>query len=105
MQIAEQDLAAIRAFGYSDDQAHFLYLVAAYLGYFVLRQFLNLSGANWGRRTDKFTKKLESRGHADRREYYRTGGVYHVFSKALYAKTGKKNLLNRRHHSLAFIRT
>ena len=50
-------------------------------------------------------KKLESRGHATWREYQDTGGVYHLFSKKLYAEIGKENLRNRRRHSVEFIRT
>ena len=57
MKIAEQDIAAIRAFGYTEDEARFLYIVATHSGYFVPRQFLALdrrrSGAiaptNWQR--------------------------------------------------------
>ena len=103
MRIPDQDLAAIKALGYTEDEARFLYLVATYSGYFVPRQFLALSGANWGPRTDRFTKKLLSRGHAARREYDRTG-VYHLFGKGLYTAIGKPDLLNRRRHSINSIR-
>lgn len=48
MKIAEEYLLALRVLGYTESEARFLYLVATYSGYFVPRQFLNLSGAKWG---------------------------------------------------------
>ena len=105
MKIEEHDIAAIKALGYTGDEARFLYIVATHSGYFVPRQFLDLTGASWGYRTDQLSKKLESRGHATWREYQDTGGVYHLFSKKLYAEIGKENLRNRRRHSVEFIRT
>ena len=105
MKIEEHDIAAIKALGYTEDEARFLYIVATHSGYFVPRQFLDLTGASWGYRTDQLSKKLESRGHATWREYQDTGGVYHLFSKKLYAEIGKENLRNRRRHSVEFIRT
>lgn len=76
MNIAEHDIAAIGALGYTEDEARFLYIVATHSGYFVPRQFLALTGAKWGYRTDQLARKLESRGHASWREYEGTGGVY-----------------------------
>ena len=105
MNIAEQDIAAIRALGYTEDEARFLYIVATHSGYFVPRQFLSLTGSKWGYRTDRLAKKLESRAHASWREYEGAGGVYHLFAKRLYSDIGKANLRNRRRHSVEFIRT
>ena len=48
MKIAEQEIAAIRAFGYTGDEARFLYIVATHSGYFVPRQFLALTGSKKG---------------------------------------------------------
>ncbi len=105
MKIAEQDIAAIRDLGYTEDEARFLYIVATHSGYFVPRQFLALTGSKWGYRTDQLAKKLESRGHASWREYEGAGGVYHLFAKRLYADIGKADLRNRRRHSVEFIMT
>ena len=105
MKIEDHDIAAIKALGYTEAEARFLYIVATHSGYFVPRQFLDLTGASWGYRTDQLSRKLESRGHATWREYQDTGGVYHLFSKKLYAEIGKENLRNRRRHSVEFIRT
>jgi hypothetical protein len=105
MNFNDQDIAAIQTLGYTPDEARFLYLVAVHSGYFVPRQFLTFSGTKWGKRCHTFVSKLESRGHVTWREYNRTGGVYHLFSKTLYQLIGKENLCNRRRHSVEFIRT
>lgn len=105
MNFNDQDIFAIQTLGYTPDEARFLYLVAVHSGYFVPRQFLAFSGAKWGKRSNNFVAKLEGRGHATWREYDRTGGVYHLFSKTLYRYIGKENLRNRRRHSVEFIRT
>ncbi len=105
MKIVEEYLLALRGLGYTDCEARFLYLAATHSGYFVPRQFLNLSGAKWGYRTSRLTKKLESRGHATWREHYTRGGVYHLSSEELYARIGKANLFTRRQHSIEFIET
>ncbi len=104
MRIPEQDIAAIQAFGYTEDEARFLYLVATHSGYFLQRQFLEFSGAKWGYRTNHFAEKLQSRGHAYWREYQGARRVYHLFSKPIYTAIGKENIRNRRRHSAQFIR-
>ena len=105
MHFPPEQLATLRAFGYTEVEARFLYLVATHSGYFVPRQYLGFCGAYWGYRTDHFVEKLERRGHAYWREYQGAGGVYHLFSKPLYAQIGKENLRNRRRHSVEFIKT
>src|SRR5215469_17030948 len=105
MRIPEQHIAALQALGYTEIEARFLYIVATHSGYFVPRQYLAFSGARWGYRTNHFAEKLESRGHVYWREYEGAGGVYHLFSKPLYAQMGRENLRNRRRHSVEFIKT
>jgi hypothetical protein len=105
MNIAPQHVAAIQAFGYTESEAQFLYIVATHSGYFVPRQFLSFIGAKWGKRTTRFAEKIESRGHAAWREYPTIGGVYHLFAKKLYGEIEKENIRNRRQHSLEFIQT
>ena len=58
----------------------------------------------WGKRSDHFTRKLESRGHVTWRDYPPVGGVYHLFSNTLYRVIDKENLRNNRRHSIEFIR-
>jgi len=105
MRISEEHLARVQALGYTPEEARFLYIVATFSGYFVPRQFLTFVGAKWGKRSDHFIEKIEARGHASWREYLEVGGVYHLFSKALYRVIDKENLGNRRRHSTDFIRT
>jgi hypothetical protein len=105
MNIHPDDIAAISTLGYTPEEARFLYIVAIHSGYFVPRQFLASSGTKWGKRSNHFVTKVESRGHATWREYDRTGGVYHLVSKTIYRRIGNENLRNRRRHSVEFIRT
>ena len=48
MNIARSHLDALGAFGYTEDEARLLYIVATYSGYFVARQFLDVSSASIG---------------------------------------------------------
>ena len=92
MKIAAEHISAIQSLGYTSDEARFLYIVATHSGYFVPRQFIAFTGASWGKRSQHFTQKLESRGHVTWREYQDVGGVYHLFSKTLYRE---RNLVER----------
>lgn len=103
MNIPDRHVAAIQALGYTPVEARFLFIVATFSGYFVPRQFIAFSGASWGKRSDHFTRKLESRGHASWREYERIG-VYHLLSRTLYRRIDRENLRNRRRHSTPFVR-
>ena len=78
MKIADHQITALQALGYTETEAHFLYVVATHSGYFVPRQYLALSGASWGYRTDHFLEKLESQGHVYWREYQ--GAVASIIS-------------------------
>jgi hypothetical protein len=105
MKIPDEHIHAIQSLGYTADEARFLYIVATHSGYFLPRQFIAFTGASWGKRSQHFTDKLESRGHATWREYQDMGGVYHLFSKTLYRQIDRENLRNRRRHATEFIRT
>jgi hypothetical protein len=105
MNIRERDLTAIQNLGYTPDEARFLYIVATHSGYFQPRQYVSSNGFAWGKRAQRFTDKLESRGHVTWREYQDMGGVYHLFSKTLYRQIEKTDFRNRRRHSTEYIRT
>jgi hypothetical protein len=105
MNIPGEHLARVQALGYTPDEARFLYITATFSGYFLPRQFITFVGAKWGKRSNHFIGKLESRGHASWRQYFEIGGVYHLSSKVLYRAIDKENLGNRRRHSTDFIRT
>ena len=51
MNIAPAHLDALKALGYTETEARFLYIVATHSGYFVARQFLAFTDAHWGKRT------------------------------------------------------
>lgn len=96
---------AIRALGYSEPEARFLYLVATHSGYFVARQFLGFTGAHWGKRTTLFWTKLQASQHAQIFRFAQGGTVYHLFSRTIYRQIGHENLRNRRDHEFEYIRT
>src|SRR5713101_3823225 len=48
MNLREDQLVGLRAFGYTEVEARFLYLVATHSGYFTVRQFLDFAHAKSG---------------------------------------------------------
>lgn len=103
MSISQAHLEALLAFGYSEEEARFLYLVATHSGYFVARHFLEFTGSHWGKRTTSFWAKLQSLRHARVERFPRSGVIYHVFSRRLYRRIERENIRNRRTHELDFI--
>lgn len=104
MKISQAHLEALIAFGYTEEEARFLYLVATHSGYFMARQFLTFTGAHWGKRTTGFWAKLQSLRHARVERFPKSGVIYHVFSRRLYARIERENIRNRRTHELDFIK-
>jgi len=104
MKITQAHLEALVALGYNEEEARFLYLVATHSGYFVTRQFLEFTGAHWGKRTTGFWTKLQSLRHARVERFPKSGIVYHVFSRRLYRQIERENIRNRRTHELDFIK-
>jgi hypothetical protein len=104
MNIAAAHLDALKAFGYTEDEARFLYIVATHSGYFVARQFLAFTGAHWGKRTTMFWHKLRERNHARIDRFPKSGVVCHLFSRRLYRQMERENIRNRRDHEIEFIR-
>jgi len=104
MNVSSSHLNALKAFGYTEEEARFLYIVATHSGYFVARQFLGFTGSHWGKRTTTFWNKMQGQKHARRECYPLSGIVYHLFSRRLYSRIEKENLRNRRAHELDFIR-
>jgi hypothetical protein len=105
MSIHESQLANLRAFGYTQAEARFLYFVAAHSGYFTVRQFLDFCRARSGKRNARFVEKLFGLGHASAQRYIRRSLVYHLRSRQPYEAIGKVHLRNRREHELDFIKT
>ncbi len=105
MSIHESQLARLRAFGYTEAEARFLYLVAVHSGYFTVRQFLDSTHAKSGKRNARFIEKLFRLGHATAQRYTRRSLVYHLGSRRIYEAIGKAHLRNRREHELDYIKT
>src|SRR6266436_2740048 len=105
MNIAEDHLARLLDFGYTEVEARFLYLVATHSGYFTVRQFLDFARAKSGKRNARLVEKLFSLGHASAQRYTRRSLVYHLCSRQLYSTIGKADLRNQREHELAHIKT
>jgi hypothetical protein len=104
MNIAPTHLETLKALGYTEAEARFLYLVATHSGYFTARQFLAFTAAHWGKRTTTFWKKLQSQRHARTECFPKRGVVHHLFSRRLYHRIEKENLRNRREHEFDFIK-
>ena len=64
MIIPEDKIEALKVFGYTEEEARFLYLVAIHSGYFLARQFLGFVGAKRGYRSHSLNQKLISQSHA-----------------------------------------
>jgi len=96
---------ALRGFGYTEEEARFLYLVATHSGYFTCQQFLQFVGTKPGKRSVAFARKMVEKKHASSKEYLRNGRVFHLFSRNLYEAIGRGNVRFRRVHSTEYIRT
>jgi hypothetical protein len=104
MSIQESQLVSLRAFGYTEVEARFLYLVATHSGYFTVKQFLEFAKAKSGKRNARLVEKLFALGHASAQRYRRRSLVYHLQSRPIYDAIGKGELRNRRGHELGHIK-
>jgi hypothetical protein len=105
MHFPESSIENLHSFGYTEDEARFLSLVATHSGYFSTRQYLKFTGAKSGEKSMAFTEKVLGKGHATARLLLRNGRVYHLFSRLVYRAIARENLRNRREHSVEHIRT
>ena len=93
-----------KAFGYTEAEARFLYIVATHSGYFRNRQFLTCTGAYWGKRTTDFFGKLERLRHVRTERFPKSGSPPSHLLRRLYRQIGRENLRNRRVHEIDFIK-
>src|SRR6266849_3081297 len=103
MNIARVHLDALKALGYTEAEARFIYIVATHSGYFVARQFLAFTAGHWGARTATFWNKLHTKRHARTECFPKSGTVYHLFSRRLYRQIDRENIRNRRQHEIEYI--
>jgi hypothetical protein len=105
MNIAPAHLDALKAVGYNEAEAGFLYIAATHSGYFRNRQFLTYTGAYWGRRTTNFFSKIARLRHVRTERFPKSGVIHHIFfSRRLYRQIGREKLRNRRAHEIDFIK-
>jgi hypothetical protein len=104
MNIPRMYTIALGYFGYTEDEARFLYLVATHSGYFTCQQFVRFIGGKPGKRSMTFIRKLLEQDHASAHPRLRNGKVYHLFSRNLYEAIGKDNVRFRRKHSTEYVR-
>ena len=64
MKILPIHTEALRHFGYTGEEARFLYLVATHSGYFTCQQFLQFVGTKPGKRSVAFARKMVEKKHA-----------------------------------------
>jgi hypothetical protein len=105
MNILRMYTIALGSFGYTEEEARFLYLVATHSGYFTCQQFVRFINGKPGKRSLTFVRKLLEQGHTSARPCLRNGKVYHLFARNLYEAIGKDNVRFRRKHSTEYIRT
>lgn len=105
MNIKDSYLDALKELGYTETEAHFLYIAATHSGYFTAAQFRSFSGLRTGKRSFKFTQKVIANKHATLDVYAQNTRVYHLFSRKVYSAIGKENIRNRREHEFSFIET
>jgi hypothetical protein len=105
VNIPRMSSIALGSFGYTEDEARFLCLMATHSGYFTCQQFVRFIHSKPGKRSLTFVRKLLEKGHASARPCLRNGQVYHLFSRNLYEAIGKDNVRFRRKHSLEYIRS
>jgi hypothetical protein len=104
MKILPEHIKALRAFGYTESEARFLYIVATHSGYFTQRHFCQFSGTKTGGVPTGFSAKLIARKHASQRNYQNNAHVFHLTHKPIYRAIGRENIRNRRSHSLEYVK-
>ena len=105
MKIAEGHIRALKSLGYTQAEAHFLYIVGTHSGYFTAQQYLDFACTKRGYRSHALTQKLLANEHASAEVYRKNARVYHLFSRKIYSAVGKENVRNRRKHEFPFIQT
>ena len=97
-------IPALQAFGYTDREAAFLYLVAAHSGYFLRRQFDYFIDRNEGSIVLRFIAKARAAGHIKFLDYKQGWYVYHLCSRAIYRLCGEPESQLRRRKADAQVR-
>ena len=105
MSILNEHLAALCDLGYTEQEAHFVYLVATHSGYFTLQQYLDFTGSKKGWSVHQFTTKSTKLGHLRTMTCAYGTALYNLYSRRVYGALDRDNLRNRRRLSTELIRT
>ena len=101
MTFDDDRLAALRAYGYTDRESRFVYIVATHSGYFLASHFLRYTNTEKGKVLDNFLSKVRDLKHAREQPHASTGTKrYHLYARALYRAIGKENSRNRKRHTV-----
>ena len=92
----KEGITRLEQYGYTPDEAGFLYLAALHSGYFLRRQFNEFLGQERGANAQRFVEKLIARRHAQRERYQLNQFVYHIRGKGIYSRLGQVDNRNRR---------
>lgn len=87
---------ALACFGYTPRQAHFLTLVALHGGYFLRRQYVQLTGSGHGLATVRFLRKARAQGHIREVPHGRHGVIFRLCARPVYAALQQEHNRNRR---------
>jgi hypothetical protein len=82
MKMPSEQIERIKGLGYTEAEAHFLYIVAVHSGYFTLRQICTFANAARGKRSFLFGRKLLQCERASMRDYPSLGPVFHLFTSS-----------------------
>jgi len=76
MKLQREHIEAIQNFGYTQQEARFLYVVAVHSGYFTQRQYTEFGPKKAGCIASAFTSKLVARGRASEHKYQNNTRVF-----------------------------
>jgi hypothetical protein len=96
LMTAENRVAALRRFGYSDQEASFLCLCALHSGYFLRRQFAHFVGKGDGGTVTEFVRRVLAFGHARSSTWRQNTQLYHLCARPFYHAIGEPDNRHRR---------
>jgi len=102
--VTHDPIPALKALGYTEREAAFLYLVANHSGYFLRRQFDWFIDRNKGSIVSRFIAKARAAGHIKFLDYKQGWYVYHLCSRAVYRLCGDPESQLRRSKADAKVR-
>jgi hypothetical protein len=97
-------ITALKRFGYSEMQAHFLYLAALHGGYFLRRQCAQFLGCRDGGTVTQLIQAAVGKEHVRVSTWRQKTQLYHLCARPFYTAFGEANNRNRRARELLTIK-